>query len=136
MPGVSLMYCIICGFGLIFTYIVLPETEDRSLEDIELHFSDNSKNITDRKIAKSKSNHSRVKDDEKSNGVKIRKLDRGYDNEAFETEISRVWLLCEIYFIVRIQKEILFISLFCSVCPNVTAVVEIVWRVHVLIESL
>lgn len=26
---------------------ILPETEGRSLEDIELHFSDNSKRITD-----------------------------------------------------------------------------------------
>lgn len=34
-------------------YFVLPETEDRTLEDIELHFSDNSKKITDRKIRKS-----------------------------------------------------------------------------------
>lgn len=35
-------------------YNILPETEGRSLEDIELHFSDNSKGITNRKIAISK----------------------------------------------------------------------------------
>lgn len=29
----------------------MPETENRTLEDIELHFSDNSKTITDRNIA-------------------------------------------------------------------------------------
>lgn len=30
----------------------MPETEDRSLEDIEVHFSDNQRKITDRKIQK------------------------------------------------------------------------------------
>lgn len=28
-------------------YFWLPETENRSLEDIELHFSDNTKKLTD-----------------------------------------------------------------------------------------
>lgn len=28
-------------------YWMLPETENRSLEDIELHFSDNSRSMTD-----------------------------------------------------------------------------------------
>lgn len=28
-------------------YFILPETEQRSLEDIELHYTDNTKNITD-----------------------------------------------------------------------------------------
>lgn len=31
-------------------YNVLPETENRSLEEIELHFADNSKKLCDRKI--------------------------------------------------------------------------------------
>lgn len=53
MPGISLVYCVVCGVALILMYFILPETEDRSLEDIELHFSCNSKKITDRKIAKS-----------------------------------------------------------------------------------
>lgn len=34
-------------------YLILPETENISLEDIELHFSDDSKKITNRKIIKS-----------------------------------------------------------------------------------
>lgn len=34
-------------------YLILPETENRTLEDIELHFSDNKRKLTDRKIAKS-----------------------------------------------------------------------------------
>lgn len=33
-------------------YFILPETENRTLEDIELHFSDNNKKMTDRKIHK------------------------------------------------------------------------------------
>lgn len=51
MPGVTLLYCGICGIGLIVAYFILPETEGRSLEDIERHFTDNSKKITDRNIA-------------------------------------------------------------------------------------
>lgn len=33
-------------------FFIMPETEQRSLEDIELHFSDNSKGMTDIQIAK------------------------------------------------------------------------------------
>lgn len=35
-------------------YKILPETTNRSLEDIELHFSDKTKKITDRKIPATK----------------------------------------------------------------------------------
>lgn len=31
-------------------FLILPETEQRSLEDIELHYVDNSKKITDIRI--------------------------------------------------------------------------------------
>lgn len=31
-------------------FLILPETEQRSLEDIELHYVDNSKKITDIQI--------------------------------------------------------------------------------------
>lgn len=31
-------------------YFILPETEQRSLEDIELHYIDNTKNLTDIRI--------------------------------------------------------------------------------------
>lgn len=34
------------------SYLILPETEGCSLEDIEIHFSDNSRKITDRHIAR------------------------------------------------------------------------------------
>lgn len=33
-------------------YKILPETENRTLEEIELHFSNNSRKLTDRNIAK------------------------------------------------------------------------------------
>lgn len=33
-------------------YLLLPETEERTLEDIEMHFSDNKRKITDRQIEK------------------------------------------------------------------------------------
>lgn len=33
-------------------FLILPETENRTLEDIESHFSDNTKGLTDRQIAK------------------------------------------------------------------------------------
>lgn len=33
-------------------YKILPETENRTLEDIEMHFSDSSKKLTDWKIQK------------------------------------------------------------------------------------
>lgn len=33
-------------------YYILPETDKCTLEDIELHFSDNQKSLTDRKVAR------------------------------------------------------------------------------------
>lgn len=52
LAGVSLLYSVICGTGLIVMYFILPETEGRSLEEIERHFSDESTKFTDRKIGK------------------------------------------------------------------------------------
>lgn len=54
MPGAALCYCIITGVGTMIAYFILPETEGRTLEEIELHFSDNSKSIFDRKIPKAR----------------------------------------------------------------------------------
>lgn len=97
LPGTALFYCIICGIGLIFTYNVLPETEGRSLEDIELHFADNSKNICDRKIAR-KSKKSTNSNEKAKNVKKVSSnVDLTYgtmdianeihcDNEAFECD--------------------------------------------------
>lgn len=53
LSGTSLFFCFMCGIGFILMFMILPETENYSLEDIERHFSDNSKKITDRKILKS-----------------------------------------------------------------------------------
>lgn len=52
MPGITLLNCIIAAFGFILTYKTMPNTENCTLEDIEVHFSDNSKGITDRHINK------------------------------------------------------------------------------------
>lgn len=52
MPGLTLLNCMIAGFGIVLIYLIMPETENRTLEDIEMHFSDNTKKITDRKIAR------------------------------------------------------------------------------------
>lgn len=42
-------------FRWISMYYLLPETEDRTLEDIEVHFSNNQRKLTDRKIQKNMS---------------------------------------------------------------------------------
>ncbi|XP_055305851.1 facilitated trehalose transporter Tret1-like [Sitodiplosis mosellana] len=52
LPGVALFNSIVIFVGLILMYKILPETENRTLEDIEMHFADKSKKITDRKIDK------------------------------------------------------------------------------------
>lgn len=52
MPGISLLNSAIAAIGLISMYSILPETENRSLEDIEMHFSDDTKTLFDRKIAR------------------------------------------------------------------------------------
>lgn len=55
------------AYGLILMYKILPETESRTLEDIEIHFADKSKNLTHHKIPK-KSKQTQGKKSE-SNGV-------------------------------------------------------------------
>lgn len=92
LPGVSLLFSAICGFGLIWMYFIFPETEGRTLEDIELHFSDNSKRITDHHIAKSSnSNHSEsVNVDITTLTRKTASFESGLDNRAFEKECARI----------------------------------------------
>lgn len=49
--------CIMCyNYRLVVMLYILPETENCSLEDIESHFSDNKKKITDINIFRSRSN--------------------------------------------------------------------------------
>lgn len=50
IPGVICFYGVIGVIGFIVMYFTLPETELRSLEDIELHFSDNARSIFDTDI--------------------------------------------------------------------------------------
>lgn len=52
MPGLALFCCILTAIGLVVMYKILPETENRTLEEIERHFADDSKKITNHKIAK------------------------------------------------------------------------------------
>lgn len=47
-------------FSLIAMYFILPETEGRTLEDIDDHFSDNQLKLTDRYIVKRSSIASNV----------------------------------------------------------------------------
>lgn len=59
---------------LFFIYKFLPETENRTLEDIELYFTDSRRKWTDIKIVKQKSVET---NDKENNSVK------GCDNKAF-----------------------------------------------------
>lgn len=52
MPGVALLNCIVIVIGLVLVYNILSETENRTLEEIELHFAYNSKKFIDRFISK------------------------------------------------------------------------------------
>lgn len=52
MAGISALNCAIAAGGVILIYKIMPETENRTLEDIERHFWDKSKKLTDRKIAR------------------------------------------------------------------------------------
>lgn len=79
MPGVALFNCFIIAVGLVLMYNILPETENRTLEEIELHFADNNKKITDRKINKI---HTDQNGYEKSNGITIKPKVIGYDEVA------------------------------------------------------
>lgn len=90
LPGVTLFNCIVIAVGLILTYNILPETEGRTLEDIELHFSDKSKNMRNHKIPKRKKqcNEQDLKEISTQpatmNGVAVKNSElNGYDNCGF-----------------------------------------------------
>ena len=52
LTGLISIYAALDIIGLIYIYMFLPETERRTLEEIELHFSDNDKKLSDIKIRK------------------------------------------------------------------------------------
>ena len=82
MPGLALFNCIVSAIGVFVAYKILPETENCTLEDIEMHFSDNSKSITDRKILHvSKSNQI-----QKENKIAAMNND---ELNKFEKEVTR-----------------------------------------------
>lgn len=74
LAGVSMLYASIGVFGLVVGYFIIPETENRTLEDIELHFSDNARKLTDRKIQKNvigKDLKTTSNDNDKLNGTSL-----------------------------------------------------------------
>jgi hypothetical protein len=52
LVGVITVYATVNAIGLVSIFLYLPETERRTLEEIELHFSDNNKRLSDIKIRK------------------------------------------------------------------------------------
>lgn len=71
----------------------MPETEDRTLEDIEVHFSDNQRKITDRRIQKNVSVKSFnipsglvTNIENEMNAKNIVKCDKGHVNKAFASD--------------------------------------------------
>lgn len=54
LPGVTMFNCLFALIGWVLMYNILPETEGRTLADIEMHFSDKSKRLFDHKIPKPK----------------------------------------------------------------------------------
>lgn len=73
--GLIALYAVVDCIGLVYIYLFLPETERRTLEEIELHFSDNNKKLSDIKIRKNV-NMAAVKKEKESNGV---------ENKGFES---------------------------------------------------
>lgn len=73
---VSIILC-----RLFITYFILPETEDRTLEDIELHFSDNTKSIFDHDI-KCRKQAAKEKDTDQNKNT-------SHKNEAFVADETK-----------------------------------------------
>ena len=57
MPGAMIAYGVLGIISFIVLYCIVPETENRSLEEIEMHFSNNNNKLTHRKIARISPNH-------------------------------------------------------------------------------
>ena len=82
MPGLIFLYGAVGIFGWFFFYYLLPETEDRSLEDIETHFSTQSIwNIKIKRVSELENQKARDAQAAIENGTE--KKDKGVDNLAF-----------------------------------------------------
>lgn len=66
----------------------MPETENRSLEDIEMHFSDDSKRITDRHIAYVQSTPDQIQEVLYSNGDTSVDSTHSHENIAMRSRNS------------------------------------------------
>lgn len=74
-------------YRIFVLYFCLPETENRTLEDIEIHFTDNSKKFYDInivKISKKLRDCGKEMDTENGGNVKGIEMKKGCDNKAFE----------------------------------------------------
>jgi hypothetical protein len=76
LVGVIILYATMNIAGLFYIFMYLPETERRTLEEIELHFSDNNKKLSDIKIRKNV-DMTLEKATKGKNGLE----NRGYENE-------------------------------------------------------
>jgi Sugar (and other) transporter len=77
LVGLVILYATADILGLFYIYLYLPETERRTLEEIELHFSDNNKSLSDIKIRKNV--NMKLEKSAKTNGKGVE--NRGFDGE-------------------------------------------------------
>lgn len=80
--GSSWFYGILGILGFVITYFYLPETEDRTLEDIEKHFSENSVKMSNINIRKIKNIEMELKIIE-AKVMEDNTNPDGFDNKAF-----------------------------------------------------
>lgn len=88
--GVIWFYGVCDILGFFFLYFMLPETENRTLEDIETHFSDNKRKLTSIKIKKSQSAPAELDHQIDKNAVivaptanGVKSIKDGCDNSAY-----------------------------------------------------
>lgn len=83
MPGSIFLYGSVCVAGFIFFYFLLPETENRTLEDIETHFS--TQRLTNIDIKQvSKSNKGNDVGVERGLELRVPQVVNGVDNKGFD----------------------------------------------------
>lgn len=95
--GTICLYGLFGVLGFIFIFLYIPETERRTLEDIEVHFSDNNRKMTDRKIQKNTSFDDILNAQSGTKNINNGKPPiqaNGCDNKAYEAP----WIYCWFYF--------------------------------------